>query len=59
MSPLESDQAASPAKRTPRKAAARGKWSEEQLLTSHKSVLVNHDLVVCCSFTLIHEFMRS
>lgn len=46
MSPPESDQAASPAKRTPRKAAARGKWSEEQLLTSDKSELIYHDLVV-------------
>ncbi|KAJ5768942.1 hypothetical protein N7520_003501 [Penicillium odoratum] len=35
----------SPTKRTPRKAAARGKWSEEQLLTSDKSVLIDADLV--------------
>jgi hypothetical protein len=32
--------------KTPRKAAARGKWSEEQLLTSEKSVLIDLDLVV-------------
>ncbi|KAJ5203902.1 uncharacterized protein N7498_004781 [Penicillium cinerascens] len=45
MSPPISDEKASPAKRTPRKAAARGKWSEEKLLTSDKSVLINEDLV--------------
>ncbi|KAJ9490776.1 hypothetical protein VN97_g2478 [Penicillium thymicola] len=31
--------------RTPRRPAARGKWSEEQLLTSDKSVLIDLDLV--------------
>ncbi|KAJ5545492.1 hypothetical protein N7461_007796 [Penicillium sp. DV-2018c] len=31
--------------RTPRKAAARGKWSKEQLLTSDKSPLIDLDLV--------------
>jgi hypothetical protein len=46
MSPPPSDEKASPAKRTPRKAAARGKWSEEKLLTSDKSVLIGEDLVV-------------
>ncbi|CEJ59516.1 hypothetical protein PMG11_08139 [Penicillium brasilianum] len=35
----------SPRKRTPRKAAPRGKWSEEQLLTSDESVLIDADLV--------------
>ncbi|KAJ5242119.1 uncharacterized protein N7469_000446 [Penicillium citrinum] len=33
------------AKRTPRKAAPRGKWSEAQLLTSDKSLLIDADLV--------------
>ncbi|KAJ5368195.1 uncharacterized protein N7496_007955 [Penicillium cataractarum] len=37
--------APSPPKRTPRKAAPRGKWSEEQLLTSDESVLIDADLV--------------
>ncbi|KAJ5712693.1 hypothetical protein N7493_009161 [Penicillium malachiteum] len=37
--------AVSPTKKTPRQAASRGKWSEEELLTSDKSVLVNADLV--------------
>ncbi|KAJ5622940.1 hypothetical protein N7490_011545 [Penicillium lividum] len=41
----ESPIVGSPTKRTPRKAAARGKWSEEQLLTSDKSVLIDADLV--------------
>lgn len=31
--------------RTPRRPAARGKWSEEQLLTSDKSLLIDLDLV--------------
>ncbi|KAF9245139.1 hypothetical protein DTO006G1_6569 [Penicillium roqueforti] len=31
--------------RTPRRPAARGKWSEEQLLTSDKSLLIDMDLV--------------
>ncbi|KAJ6150264.1 hypothetical protein N7471_001463 [Penicillium samsonianum] len=31
--------------RTPRRPAARGKWSEEQLLTSDKSLLIDFDLV--------------
>ncbi|KAJ5375549.1 hypothetical protein N7517_007555 [Penicillium concentricum] len=31
--------------RTPRRPAARGKWSEEHLLTSDKSLLVDFDLV--------------
>lgn len=47
MSPPPSSKKASPAKRTPRKPAARGKWSEETLLTSDKSVLIHEDLVVC------------
>lgn len=58
MSTLDPGQAPSPAKRTPRKAAARGKWSEEQLLTSDKSELITKDLVVWryyCAFPL--EFM--
>ena len=41
---------ATPAKRTPRKAAPRGKWSEQQLLTSEKSVLIDSDLVVSSYF---------
>ncbi|KAJ5313651.1 FAD dependent oxidoreductase [Penicillium atrosanguineum] len=45
MSPPPSEKKASPAKRTPRKPAARGKWSEEKLLTSDKSVLIYEDLV--------------
>ncbi|KAJ5166424.1 uncharacterized protein N7482_005205 [Penicillium canariense] len=40
-----SSPAVTPPKRTPRKAAPRGKWSEEQLLTSDKSVLIDADLV--------------
>lgn len=32
--------------KTPRKVAANRKWSEEKLLTSDKSVLINMDLVV-------------
>ncbi|OGE51144.1 hypothetical protein PENARI_c014G01941 [Penicillium arizonense] len=31
--------------KTPRRAAARGKWSEEQLFTSDKSLLIDFDLV--------------
>ncbi|KAJ5778899.1 hypothetical protein N7457_006619 [Penicillium paradoxum] len=31
--------------RTPRRSAARGKWSEEQLMTSEKSLLIDLDLV--------------
>ncbi|KAJ5972858.1 uncharacterized protein N7479_002776 [Penicillium vulpinum] len=31
--------------RTPRRPAVRGKWSEEQLLTSDKSLLIDFDLV--------------
>ncbi|KAJ5302260.1 hypothetical protein PENANT_c008G09173 [Penicillium antarcticum] len=31
--------------RNPRRAAARGKWSEEQLFTSDKSLLIDFDLV--------------
>lgn len=57
MSPPDSDHPASPAKRTPRKAAARGKWSEEQLLTSDKSELITKDLVVRCYFALILDLM--
>ncbi|KAJ6088442.1 hypothetical protein N7486_009703 [Penicillium sp. IBT 16267x] len=45
MTPREQSVAVSPTKRTPRKAAARGKWSEEQVLTSEKSVLIDADLV--------------
>ncbi|KAJ6134132.1 hypothetical protein N7523_000454 [Penicillium sp. IBT 18751x] len=45
MSPPPSGQKASPAKRPPRKPVARGKWSEEKLLTSDKSVLIHEDLV--------------
>lgn len=59
MSPPESDQAASPAKRTPRKAAARGKWSEERLLTSDKSELISHDLVVWSYVNLVFAFSGS
>ena len=46
MSPPPSGKKASPTQRTPRKPAARGKWSEEKLLTSDKSVLIHEDLVV-------------
>ncbi|KAJ5107757.1 hypothetical protein N7456_004432 [Penicillium angulare] len=45
MSSPGSPERASPPKKTPRKAAPRGKWSEEQLLTSDKSVLIDADLV--------------
>ncbi|KAJ5674691.1 uncharacterized protein N7477_004625 [Penicillium maclennaniae] len=45
MSPPTSGKKASPAKRPPRKPVARGKWSEEKLLTSDKSVLIHEDLV--------------
>ncbi|KAJ5718284.1 hypothetical protein N7488_003930 [Penicillium malachiteum] len=45
MSTPGSPVAVSPTKKTPRKAASRGKWSEDELLTSDKSVLVNADLV--------------
>lgn len=38
----------SPSKRNSRTTASRGKWSEEHLLTSDKSVLIAADLVVCC-----------
>ncbi|KAJ5661013.1 uncharacterized protein N7484_000385 [Penicillium longicatenatum] len=45
MAPRKRPVAGSPTKREPRKAAARGKWSEEQALTSEKSVLIDADLV--------------
>ncbi|KAF3399779.1 hypothetical protein F1880_008241 [Penicillium rolfsii] len=45
MSSPASTPASSPQKRNSRKAAPRGKWSEEQLLTSDKSVLIGADLV--------------
>ncbi|KAJ5936081.1 hypothetical protein N7454_005379 [Penicillium verhagenii] len=45
MAPRGSSAAGSPAKKTPRKSAARGKWSEEHLLTSDKSLLIDTDLV--------------
>ncbi|GLI80944.1 hypothetical protein PoHVEF18_009311 [Penicillium ochrochloron] len=45
MSSPASSPAPSPQKRNSRKAAPRGKWSEEQLLTSDKSVLIDADLV--------------
>ena len=37
----------SPVKRTLRQTSHQGKWSEEQLLTSDKSPLVDADLIVC------------
>lgn len=46
MSAPDADQVASPSKRNRRKAAARDRWSEEQLLTSEKSELIGKDLVV-------------
>ncbi|KAJ6024254.1 hypothetical protein N7540_005051 [Penicillium herquei] len=52
MSTPGSPVAVSPTKKTPRKAASRGKWSEEELLTSDKSALVNADLVVSTLFEL-------
>ncbi|KAJ5564024.1 hypothetical protein N7513_000266 [Penicillium frequentans] len=45
MPPRKRSGAGSPTKKTPRKAAARGKWSEEQVMTSEKSVLIDADLV--------------
>ncbi|KAJ5280098.1 hypothetical protein N7478_005470 [Penicillium angulare] len=45
MSSPGSPERVSPPKKTPRKAAPWGKWSEEQLLTSDKSVLIDADLV--------------
>jgi hypothetical protein len=46
MSSPASSPAPSPQKRNSRKAAPRGKWSEEQLFTSDKSALIDADLVV-------------
>ncbi|KAJ5714824.1 uncharacterized protein N7483_012005 [Penicillium malachiteum] len=43
--PLDRRWLSAPPKKTPRKAASRGKWSEEELLTNDKSALVNADLV--------------
>ncbi|KAJ5504883.1 hypothetical protein N7463_007757 [Penicillium fimorum] len=43
MSTLKSE--ASSRARTPRRPAARGKWSEEHLLTSERSLLIDFDLV--------------
>ncbi|KAJ6016865.1 hypothetical protein N7451_000244 [Penicillium sp. IBT 35674x] len=45
MPPRKRPGAGSSTKKTPRKAAARGKWSEEQVMTSEKSVLIDADLV--------------
>jgi hypothetical protein len=47
-------------KRTPKRTskcaprkAARGRWDEEQLLTSNKSQLIDIDLVVCTAVALV------